>query len=114
MDAGDTRWWKKAYYGMQGYYEVGLYHDDILFEDLLDKHDMVAEGVRRLPPDLQDERSFRICRAMNLSANKQILPKEDQPSFEEDNKRGRYLQPYLALIRSERAEQDAWKAKVDG
>ena len=39
----------------------------------------------------QDERSFRICRAMNLSANKQILPKEEQPSFEEDNKRGRQV-----------------------
>ena len=41
------------FFDMQGYYEVGLYHDDILQEDLLDKHDMVAEGVRRLPPDLQ-------------------------------------------------------------
>ena len=75
---------------MQGYSEYGLYHDDLCFEDLLhpEKCD-VAEAVRRLPPDLQDERSFRICRAMNLSANKQILPKAEHVSFEEDSTRGR-------------------------
>merc|ERR1712117_439764 len=73
-------WWKRAYFQMQGYYEYGLYHDDILQEDLRPEareDDEVCEAVRRLPPDLQDERSFRICRAMNLSANKQILPKSE-------------------------------------
>merc|ERR1711879_155342 len=29
MEAGDNRWWKRAYFQMQGYYEYGLYHDDI-------------------------------------------------------------------------------------
>merc|ERR1712154_498080 len=116
MDAGDNRWWKRAYFQMQGYYEYGLYHDDILQEDLRPeaRDDDVCEAVRRLPPDLQDERSFRICRAMNLSANKQILPKAEHTSFQEDSTRGRYLQPYLALIRKEKAEMAAWRAKVEG
>jgi len=117
MDAGDNRWWKRAYFQMQGYYEYGLYHDDILQEDLRPEareDDEVCEAVRRLPPDLQDERSFRICRAMNLSANKQILPKSEWVTFAEDSTKGMYLQPYLELIRKERAEMAAWKAKVEG
>ena len=76
---------------MQGYYEYGLYHDDILQEDLRPEareDDEVCEAVRRLPPDLQDERSFRICRAMNLSANKQILPKSEWVTFAEDSTKG--------------------------
>ena len=77
---------------MQGYNEYGLYHDDLLQEDLREpQNDDVCEAVRRLPPDLQDERSFRICRAMNLSANKQILPKAEHTSFQEDSTRGRQV-----------------------
>ena len=75
---------------MQGYNEVGLYHDDLLQEDLRDQeNDEVWEAVRRLPPDLADERSFRICRAMNLSANKQILPKAEWTTWVEDSTKGR-------------------------
>ena len=77
------------WYAMQGYNEVGLYHDDLLSEDMLHPEKCeVGEAVRRLPPDLQDERSFRIVRAMNLSANKQILPKAEHVSFQEDSTRG--------------------------
>lgn len=79
---------------------VGLYRDDILYEN-----DDVKEAVRRLPPKLYDERNFRIIRALQLSMSKTILPKEQWTKYEEDVK---YLQPYLEEVIRERQEKEAW------
>lgn len=58
---------------------VGLHHDDCYDEDIPD----VKEALRRLPAHLVDERNFRIMRAMQLSIQKTILPKEEWVKFEE-------------------------------
>jgi ubiquinol-cytochrome c reductase subunit 7 len=57
----------------------GLHHDDCYDEDIPD----VKEALRRLPAHLVDERNFRIMRAMQLSIQKTILPKEEWVKFEE-------------------------------
>lgn len=57
----------------------GLHHDDCYDEDTPD----VKEALRRLPAHLVDERNFRIMRAMQLSIQKTILPKEEWVKFEE-------------------------------
>lgn len=43
----------------------------------------MKEALRRLPAHLVDERNFRIMRAMQLSIQKTILPKEEWVKFEE-------------------------------
>lgn len=53
-------------------------HDDVLQET-----PEVTEAIRRLPQDLQDARIFRIVRAMQLSCQKTILPKEQWTKYEE-------------------------------
>jgi ubiquinol-cytochrome c reductase subunit 7 len=57
----------------------GLHHDDCYDEDNPD----VKEAIRRLPAHLVDERNFRVTRAMQLSLQKIILPKEEWVKFEE-------------------------------
>lgn len=56
----------------------GLWHDDILYES-----PPVAEALRRLPQHIRDERNFRIVRAMQLSCQKSILPKDQWTKMEE-------------------------------
>jgi ubiquinol-cytochrome c reductase subunit 7 len=58
---------------------LGLHHDDCYDEDIPD----VKEALRRLPAHLIDERNFRINRAIQLSLQKIILPKEEWVKFEE-------------------------------
>ena len=43
----------------------------------------VTEAIRRLPPEEQDQRLFRIKRAMDLSLKKAVLPREQWTSVEE-------------------------------
>ncbi|GFG30467.1 hypothetical protein Cfor_09309 [Coptotermes formosanus] len=83
---------------------LGLHHDDCYDEDIPD----VKEALRRLPAHLVDERNFRIMRAMQLSIQKTILPKEEWVKFEEDN---RYLKPYIEEVARERQEKEEWKKK---
>lgn len=65
----------------------------------------VKEAIRRLPTKLADERMFRITRALHLSMNKSILPKEEWTKWEEDEK---YLEPYLEEVVQEREEREDW------
>jgi ubiquinol-cytochrome c reductase subunit 7 len=99
-------WIKKIYFDMVGFNQYGLYHDD-----LLEETDLVTEALRRLPPDLQDARTYRFCRATQLSMLKNVLPKEQRPTFEEDREHGRYLQPYLDVVTREHEEMLAWQQK---
>lgn len=54
-------------------------HDDMLHEF----NPAVVEALRRLPQHIKDERNFRIVRAMQLSCQKSILPKEQWVKYEE-------------------------------
>ncbi|KAJ4430119.1 hypothetical protein ANN_22329 [Periplaneta americana] len=58
---------------------TGLHHDDCYDEDNPD----VKEALRRLPAHLVDERNFRITRALQLSLQKIVLPREEWVKFEE-------------------------------
>jgi Ubiquinol-cytochrome C reductase complex 14kD subunit len=57
---------------------LGLMHDDTLYET-----PEVKEALRRLPKKLQEERQYRISRALYLSMRKEILPKAEWTKFEE-------------------------------
>ncbi|XP_034937342.1 cytochrome b-c1 complex subunit 7-like [Chelonus insularis] len=92
---------KKWYFNLSRYNQLGLRHDDILYEN-----EIVSEAVRRLPAHVYDERTFRIVRAMQLSCNKTILPKEQWTTMEEDV---RYLQPYIDEIKKEIQEKEEWE-----
>lgn len=63
---------------MMLYYVLGLLHDDTL-------HDTpeVKEALRRLPKKLQDERQYRVTRALYLSMRKEVLPKAEWTKYEE-------------------------------
>lgn len=73
--------------------------------DLLHETPDVAEALRRLPKQLQDERNFRILRAMQLDGQKKILPKEEWTKLEEDVL---YLKPYLDEVYKEKKERADW------
>lgn len=81
----------------------GLHHDDCLYEN-----DEVKEALRRLPQHLNDERTYRIIRALHLSMTKTILPKDQWTKYEEDY---RYLEPYLEEVKKEIDERTLWNTK---
>ena len=54
-----------------------------MHHDTLHETEEVKEALRRLPKRLQDERQFRISRALYLSMKKEILPKEEWTKYEE-------------------------------
>lgn len=122
-------WVRKYMYNLSGWNQYGLYKDDLMVEN-----EDVQEAIRRLPPTMQvifnltkvsqlmlisffcfffwqDERAFRIQRATQLSLMKTVLPKDQWPTFEEDVEKGRYLQPYLAEVRRENAEEAFWSKR---
>jgi ubiquinol-cytochrome c reductase subunit 7 len=99
--------WRRALgkwaYSISYFNQLGLRHDDTLMET-----PEVKEALRRLPKKLQDERQFRITRALNLSMKKDILPKDEWTKYEEDNS---YLQPYLDVVNKEFRERQEWNKK---
>lgn len=66
----------------------------------------VQEALRRLPDHVIDERNFRLVRAMQLSLQKIILPKEEWTKFEEDKL---YLSPIVEQVKKERLEREKWE-----
>lgn len=53
-------------------------HDDVLYET-----PDVEEAIRRLPAKLVDERNFRLIRALQLSGQKKILPREEWTKYDQ-------------------------------
>lgn len=53
-------------------------HDDVIYET-----PDVKEALRRLPPEVIDQRNYRILKALQLSGQKRILPKEQWTKYEE-------------------------------
>lgn len=80
---------------------VGLLRDDCLHET-----EDVKEALRRLPEHVVDERNFRMVRAMQLSLQKVILPKEEWTKYEEDKL---YLTPIVEQVKKERQEREKWE-----
>lgn len=80
--------------------QIGLLRDDILYET-----PVVKEALRRLPKNLQDERQFRISRAILLSSKHEILPKEQWTKYDHDV---RYLDPLIKEVENENKEKSEW------
>uniref|UniRef100_A0A1B6EWG2 Cytochrome b-c1 complex subunit 7 n=1 Tax=Cuerna arida TaxID=1464854 RepID=A0A1B6EWG2_9HEMI len=87
-------------YNTSGFCQIGLKHDDCLYET-----EDVEEALRRLPKKMLDERNFRIVRAFQLSATKSILPRDQWTKYEEDD---HYLEPYIEEVAKERKEREEW------
>ncbi|CAG9796436.1 unnamed protein product [Diatraea saccharalis] len=92
---------KKWAYNLAGFNKYGLMRDDCLYEN-----DDVKEALRRLPDHVVDERNFRMVRAIQLSLQKTILPKEEWTKFEEDKL---YLTPIVEQVKKERKEREEWE-----
>ncbi|XP_071534865.1 cytochrome b-c1 complex subunit 7-like [Panulirus ornatus] len=97
---------KRFVFRASGFNQLGLYHDDCLYENA-----DVQEALRRTPQAVLDERNFRMQRALQLSMTKTILPKDQWISYEEDREKGRYLQLYLEEVIKERKEREQWNKK---
>lgn len=74
-------------------------------DDVLQETPVVKEALRRLPEYLIDERQFRMIRALQLSGNRIVLPKEEWIKFEDDV---HYLQPYIDEVQAEIKEKKEW------
>ncbi|CAH0405248.1 unnamed protein product [Chilo suppressalis] len=92
---------KKWAYNMAGFNKYGLMRDDCLYEN-----EDVKEALRRLPDHVIDERNFRLVRAIQLSLQKSILPKEEWTKYEEDKL---YLSPIVDQVKKERKEREEWE-----
>ncbi|XP_050306175.1 cytochrome b-c1 complex subunit 7-like [Anthonomus grandis grandis] len=94
--------WKEWAYKLSGFNKYGLWRDDLLNETMdVD----VAQALKRLPPNVLEERNFRILRAVQLSIRKEVLPKESWTKLEEDKL---YLTPMVEQCAKERKEQEEW------
>jgi len=99
--------WKLAFskwaFSISYFNQLGLLQNDTLLET-----PEVKEAVRRLPRHVQDERQWRITRALYLSMRKEILPKDEWTKWEDDVK---YLRPYLDEVCKEFREIEDWNKK---
>ncbi|CAF1170563.1 unnamed protein product [Adineta steineri] len=97
--------YRKFQYYQTSHFKLGLMEHDRLWGE----NSAVKEAMRRLrisEPEIWDERSFRISRAINFDIKKMYLPKEEWLEFETDVP---YLQPFLAEIEREQTEEQHWK-----
>ncbi|XP_022710440.1 cytochrome b-c1 complex subunit 7-like [Varroa jacobsoni] len=90
----------KYLFNLRGYNRLGLFRDDCVRETPITK-----EAIRRLPKQIQDERTYRSLRAIQADINKQILPKEQWTKPEEEVD---YLTPYIKQVEAEEAEKKEW------
>lgn len=98
----------KHLFKLNAYARYGLYHDDLIGGYVNSNNPQVAEAYRRLAidkPEEHDKRIFRSLRANQLKIRKDYLPEEEWTTFEEDQTKGRYLQPYLQQIAAEEREK---------
>ncbi len=97
--------YRKFQYYQTNHFKLGLMEHDRLYGD----NPAIKEAMRRLrlsEPELWDERSFRISRAINFDIKKMFLPKDEWLEYENDVP---YFQPFLAEIEREQAEERHWK-----
>lgn len=92
------------------YHRYGLYHDDIREYDFAPE---VREAVRRLPLEVYNERTFRQLRSSQLDINKEYLPEDQWVTYEEDQTKGRYLEPYVQEVLAEWKEKLDWEKKYN-
>lgn len=91
---------QKIAYNLSGFNRYGLWRDDLYTET-----DEVKEALKRIPEKIIDERNYRILRAVQLSIQNDLLPKEQWTKLEDDKM---YLTPVLKQLRKEKEEQAEW------
>ncbi|KAJ3268591.1 Cytochrome b-c1 complex subunit 7 [Terramyces sp. JEL0728] len=80
--------------GFAVYRTEGLFSDDLIPEE----NEIVQEAIRRLTPQQQAERLYRMRRALSLSLKKTTLPSNEWTTAAQDVP---YLQPVLARVEAE-------------
>ncbi|KAF7490335.1 Cytochrome b-c1 complex subunit 7 [Sarcoptes scabiei] len=95
---------KKFYYGLSGYNKYGLYRND--FFDYTDP--VHIEAMRRLPADKYDQHVYRVIRAFQLEITKRYLPENEWITYEEDQEKGHFLEPYIEEVLKEKKEKEDW------
>uniref|UniRef100_A0A131XJZ4 Cytochrome b-c1 complex subunit 7 n=1 Tax=Hyalomma excavatum TaxID=257692 RepID=A0A131XJZ4_9ACAR len=95
-----TNSWSRFVFHSSKYYQYGLLKNDMYRDE-----PVTLEAVRRLPKKLQDERNYRMLRAIQCSIANTILPESEWTKFEDDVP---YLDPYIAEIEKEEAEKKEW------
>jgi hypothetical protein len=96
--------YRKYQYYQTTHFKLGLMEHDRLWSE----NDAVKEAMRRLrisEPEVWDERAFRISRGINFDIKRMFLPQDEWLTYETDVP---YLQPYLAEIEREQAEERHW------
>jgi len=100
--------WSKA-----GWNKFGLYQNDLEVLGQYPEHPatraVFMEALRRLPGDEYDKYCFRVIRCAQLEITKSFVPKEEEPTFEEDETKGRFLEPYVREILAEKKEKEDWQ-----
>merc|ERR1719453_3072295 len=86
---------------LSGYRKYGLKAEDLIMEEV----DGVQEALRRMPQEYNDERFFRLKRAMSLSLQKAKLPADEQTNDSTDTQE---LVQMINEVRAENAERAAY------
>lgn len=92
--------WARFLFNQRKYFQYGLLHDD-----LYRNTPIVDEALRRLPRKLQDDRNYRLLRAVQCSIQQSILPKNLWTKYEDDVS---YLDSYIEEVEKEEAEKKEW------
>jgi len=103
---------RKWYFNLSGWNKMGLYQNDIDCLDQLPFHpsceDVYDEALRRLPAEEYDRFVFRLIRASQLEITKSYIPAKERTTFEEDETKGRFLEPYMKEVLAEKKEKEDW------
>ena len=94
---------KKWAYSKSYFPSLGLVIDDCIYEDKY-----VKEAIKRLPRQIREDRDFRISRALLLSNNKEVLPKDEWTKWEDDLP---YLKDLVEEVKKEFKERKEWESK---
>lgn len=87
------------YVGLSGYRQLGLRADDLIPEE----NDVVQQAIKRLPAQVNYDRVYRMRRAVQLSLQHKLLPKDQWTKPEEDTP---YLLPLIKQIEAEIKERN--------
>ncbi|WFD33752.1 Cytochrome b-c1 complex subunit 7 [Malassezia cuniculi] len=90
-----------AYAQAAGYRQMGLRYDDLLTEENF----QTQKALSRLPEREGYDRVYRMRRAVQLSINQRLLPKEEWTKAEEDV---RYLAPLIEQVQAADDERLYW------
>ncbi|CAM1500824.1 Fc.00g099860.m01.CDS01 [Cosmosporella sp. VM-42] len=88
------------YVNAAGYRQMGLRYDDLLEEE----NPTAQKALKRLSAKESYERIYRLRRAIQLSYQHKLLPKEQWTTTANDVT---YLQPIMEEVAAEKAEKDA-------